>query len=45
MLEACEKAVAEMEEEMLSGLDLKTRDALYDGLMTAVRGLHAGFPR
>jgi DNA-binding MarR family transcriptional regulator len=45
VLEACEKAVAEMEEEMLSGIDLKARDALYDGLMTAVRGLHAGFPR
>jgi DNA-binding MarR family transcriptional regulator len=44
VLEACEKAVAEMEEEMLRGLDLKARDSLYKGLVSAVRALHAGLP-
>jgi DNA-binding MarR family transcriptional regulator len=44
VLEACDEAVAAMEEEMLSGLSTDERDALYYGLVSAVRSLHAGLP-
>ena len=44
VLAACETAVSEMEEEMLRGLGQAQRRALLDGLLTAVRALHAGFP-
>ncbi|HUK44359.1 MAG TPA: MarR family transcriptional regulator [Gaiellaceae bacterium] len=44
VLEACNEAVAEMEEEMLRDLDREEREALYHGLVSAVRALHAGLP-
>lgn len=44
VLEACDDAVAGMEQEMLQGLDAKARAALYGSLVAAVRALHAGFP-
>ncbi len=44
VLEACEEAVAEMEEEMLRELSRDERDALYHGLVSSVRALHAGLP-
>ncbi len=44
VLEACEEAVAEMEEEMLRDLDPKARASFYRSLVAAVRSLHAGFP-
>ncbi len=44
VLAACNEAVAEMEEEMLRELDDDARDRLYEGLVTAVRALRAGFP-
>jgi DNA-binding MarR family transcriptional regulator len=44
VLAACEVEVSEMEEGMLAGLDAAERRSLLDGLLTAVRALHAGFP-
>jgi DNA-binding MarR family transcriptional regulator len=44
VLEACDEAVAELEEEMLRELDGDERRALNAGLIAAVRALHAGFP-
>lgn len=44
VLEACDEAVADMEEEMLQALDPAAREALYEGLVSSVRSLHAGFP-
>ena len=44
VLAACNEAVAEMEEEMLRELDADERERLYEGLVTAVRALRAGFP-
>jgi DNA-binding MarR family transcriptional regulator len=44
VLEACDEAVGDMENQMLAGLDEETREALYDGLVAAVRALNAGFP-
>jgi len=44
VLEACDEAVASMEQEMLQELTPKARAALYEGLLTSVRALHAGFP-
>jgi len=45
VLEACDEAVDAMEEEMLRELSPGERDALYHGLVCAVRALHAGFPQ
>ena len=44
VLEACEEAVAEMEEEMLRDLSPEERETFYHGLVSSVRRLHAGFP-
>jgi len=44
VLEACEEEVARMEEEMLRDLTGKEQAALYQGLVAAVRALHAGLP-
>jgi DNA-binding MarR family transcriptional regulator len=44
VLEACDLAVDAMEAEMLSGLDADERTALYGGLVSSVRSLHAGLP-
>jgi DNA-binding MarR family transcriptional regulator len=44
VLEACDEAVASMEEDMLRDLDTEERRALYHGLLTSVRALHAGLP-
>jgi DNA-binding MarR family transcriptional regulator len=44
VLEACDEAVDAMEEEMLRELSAAEREALYGGLVSAVRALHAGFP-
>jgi DNA-binding MarR family transcriptional regulator len=44
VLEACEEAVAIMEEEMLRDLSPDEREALYHGLVSSVRALHAGLP-
>jgi DNA-binding MarR family transcriptional regulator len=44
VLEACDEAVDAMEEEMLRELAPAEREALYGGLVSAVRALHAGFP-
>ena len=44
VLEACEEAVAEMEEEMLRDLTPEERETFYHGLVSSVRRLHAGFP-
>ena len=44
VLEACDEAVASMEEEMLRDLSSAERDALYHGLVSSVRALHAGLP-
>ena len=44
VLRQCDAAVALMEEEMLRDLTAEQRACLLDGLITAVRALHAGFP-
>ena len=44
VLEACEEAVADMEQEMLRELDPEARESLYVGLVAAVRALDAGLP-
>lgn len=44
VLAACDEAVDAVEQEMLSGLDTRQQAALREGLLAAVRGLHAGFP-
>ncbi len=44
VLEACDEAVEQMEAEMLRDLDAGERAALYHGLVSAVRALHAGLP-
>ena len=44
VLEACEEAVAAMEEEMLRDLGPEEREIFYNGLVSSVRALHAGFP-
>jgi DNA-binding MarR family transcriptional regulator len=44
VLEACEEAVAAMEEEMLRDLGPEERETFYHGLVSSVRALHAGFP-
>jgi DNA-binding MarR family transcriptional regulator len=44
VLEACDEAVEAMEAEMLRDLDAEERAALYGGLVSAVRALHAGLP-
>jgi DNA-binding MarR family transcriptional regulator len=44
VLGACDRAVDELEEQVLRDLSPTERAELADGLMTAVRSLHAGFP-
>jgi DNA-binding MarR family transcriptional regulator len=44
-LAACDAAVDEMEEEMLSELSPEQRATLLEWLKSCVRGLHAGFPQ
>jgi len=44
VLAACERAVDELEQEMLRDLSPTERDALRHGLVSAVRALHAGLP-
>lgn len=44
VLEACDQAVGEMEEEMMRELTRTNRAELLEALMTCVRSLHAGFP-
>jgi DNA-binding MarR family transcriptional regulator len=44
VLAACEAAVGEMEEEMMSELSTDERASLFDALKKCVRSLHAGFP-
>jgi DNA-binding MarR family transcriptional regulator len=44
VLAACEAAVSQMEEEMMSELSAEERASLLDALKKCVRSLHAGFP-
>jgi DNA-binding MarR family transcriptional regulator len=44
ILAACDEAVNAVEQEMLAELDPQQRTILRDGLLKAVRALHAGFP-
>jgi len=44
VLGECDQAVDELEEQVLRDLSPAERAGLADGLMTAVRSLHAGFP-
>jgi DNA-binding MarR family transcriptional regulator len=44
VLVACDAVVAEMEEDMLTGLSPGERASLLEALKSCVRGLHAGFP-
>jgi DNA-binding MarR family transcriptional regulator len=44
VLSECDRAVDELEEQVLRDLSPAERAGLADGLMTAVRSLHAGFP-
>ena len=44
VLDSCERLVDELEAEMLSDLRPAERDGLREGLIRAVRGLHAGLP-
>ena len=44
MLEACDAAVDELEHEMLAELTPHQVKSLRNGLISAVRALHAGFP-
>jgi DNA-binding MarR family transcriptional regulator len=41
----CDRAVDEMEEEMLSDLDGPSRERLLEWLKVCVRSFHAGFPQ
>jgi DNA-binding MarR family transcriptional regulator len=43
-LDACNAAVDELEDEMLAGLTPHQLKSLRNGLVSAVRALHAGFP-
>jgi DNA-binding MarR family transcriptional regulator len=45
VLEACNAAVDELEREMLGDLTPHQVKSLRNGLVSAVRALHAGFPR
>jgi DNA-binding MarR family transcriptional regulator len=44
VLDACNAAVDELEDEMLAGLTPHQLKSLRNGLVSAVRALHAGFP-
>lgn len=44
VLASCDRAVDELEEEMLAGLGAREVAALRRSLVSAVRALHAGFP-
>ena len=44
VLGECDRAVDELEEQVLRDLSPAERAGLAEGLMTAVRSLHAGFP-
>ncbi len=44
VLAACEAAVDELEAEIFGGLDEAGRQCLRDGLVSAVRHMHAGLP-
>ena len=44
VLRACDAAVDALEREMLAGLTPSQEQSLRDGLISAVRALHAGFP-
>ncbi len=44
VLGECDRAVDELEEQVLRDLSPTARASLADGLMAAVRSLHAGFP-
>lgn len=44
VLAACDEAVAAVEQKMLADLDPGEQQILRDGLLKAVRALHAGFP-
>ena len=44
VLRACEDAVDELEHMMLAGLTPPRAASLRDGMIAAVRALHAGFP-
>ena len=44
MLAACNAAVDELEREMLADLTPHQVKSLRNGLISAVRALHAGFP-
>jgi DNA-binding MarR family transcriptional regulator len=44
VLSECDRAVDDLEEQVLRDLSPAERAGLADGLMTAVRSLHAGFP-
>jgi DNA-binding MarR family transcriptional regulator len=44
VLAACEAQIDELESDMLAGLSAADRRRLRDGLITAVRNLHAGLP-
>jgi len=44
VLGECDRAVDELEEQVLRDLSPAERAGLADGLMAAVRSLHAGFP-
>jgi DNA-binding MarR family transcriptional regulator len=44
VLGECDRAVDELEEQVLRDLSPTERAGLADSLMTAVRSLHAGFP-
>ena len=44
MLAACNAAVDELEHEMLAELSPHQERSLRNGLVSAVRALHAGFP-
>jgi DNA-binding MarR family transcriptional regulator len=44
ILAACDKAVDEIERKMLAGLDAQQQAIMRDGLLAAVRALHASLP-
>lgn len=45
VLAACDAEIDELEQEMLAGMTPRQVASLRDGLLSAVRALHAGFPR
>jgi len=45
VLRACDEAVDELEREMLAEMTPHQVKSLRDGLVSAVRALHAGFPQ